>query len=293
MRLTRCFVSEALSTGSIVALPQEAAAHLTRVLRLRPGADLTVFDGRGGEYQARLLEPGAGIRARQSGAGLPGREPASGRGGARAPVQVEVREHRAVEREAPLPVTLLQCLARGERMDWIVQKATELGVATIVPLLSRHSVVQLDREAAARRLAHWRGVAIGACEQCGRNRLPHIAAPLDLQAACAAAAAADPPSLRLALSAEAALSLPAALQPAGRSQSPSPALSPAPSPAPCPAPRAIALLVGPEGGLAEPELAAALASGFVPCRLGPRILRAETAPLAALAALGALLGDLR
>lgn len=269
MRLTRCFVPKALSAGSIVALPEEAATHLTRVLRLRAGALLTVFDGRGGEYEARLLEPGSGV---------PGRESAGGRSAARAPVQVELGEHRGVEREAPIPVTLLQCLARGERMDWIVQKATELGVATIVPVLSRHSVVQLDQAAAARRLAHWRGVAIGACEQCGRNRLPHIATPLDVQAACDAAAAAQPLPLRLTLSPEAALSLPEALKSAGH-----PGVH---------APRAIELLVGPEGGLADPELAAALASGFIPCRLGPRILRAETAPLAALAAIGAVLGDL-
>jgi 16S rRNA (uracil1498-N3)-methyltransferase len=270
MRLTRCFVSESLAAGGIVALPEEAAAHLTRVLRLRPGATLTVFDGRGGEYEARLLEPGARI---------PGRESDAGRTGGRAPVQVEVGKHRAVEREAPLPVTLLQCLARGERMDWIVQKATELGVATIVPLMSRHSVVQLKGAAAARRLAHWRGVAIGACEQCGRNRLPQIATPREVAAACDAVAAAEPSPLRLLLSPEAALSLPEALQSA--------------EPAALPAPRALALLVGPEGGLAEPELAAALACGFVPCRLGPRILRAETAPLAALAAIGAVLGDFR
>lgn len=266
MRLTRCFVPETLSAGSIVTLPEDTAAHLTRVLRLRAGALLTVFDGRGGEYHARLLEPGPGTSAREITGGRT----------SRAAVQVEIGEYRAVDRESPFPVTLLQCLARGERMDWIVQKATELGVATIAPLTSRYSVVQLDAAAAARRLAHWRGVALGACEQCGRNRLPEILEPRDLETACAAIAAAASPPLRLLLLPEAAVSLPQALQSAE-----------------APDAAAIALLVGPEGGLAEPELAAALAHGFVPCRLGPRILRAETAPLAALAAIGAVMGDLR
>lgn len=270
MRLTRCFVPEALRAGSMVTLPQETAAHLTRVLRLRAGATLTVFDGRGGEYEARLLEPATPVA---------GREGATGRTGDRAAVQVEVGEYRAVDREAPVPVTLLQCLARGERMDWIVQKATELGVATIVPLTSRHSVVQLDAGAMARRLGHWRGVAIGACEQSGRNRVPEIGPPCDVQTACAAIAAAHSPPVRLLLSPEAPLSLPQALESAGLSKARPP--------------EGIALLVGPEGGLAEPELAAAVAHGFIPCRLGPRILRAETAPLAALAAIGAVLGDFR
>ena len=261
MRLTRCFVPEALSAGSIVTLPEETAAHLTRVLRLRAGAQLTVFDGRGGEYEARLLE---GTLARTGG---------------RVPVQIEVGEYRPADREARLPVTLLQCLARGERMDWIVQKATELGVATIVPVWSQYSVVQLEPAAAGRRLAHWRGVALGACEQCGRNRVPEILEPRDVQAACAASAAAKSPPLRLLLSPEARVSLPQALQSAELPK--------------LPHATAIVLLVGPEGGLAESELAAAQAHGFVPCRLGPRILRAETAPLAALAAIGAVVGDFR
>ncbi len=277
MRPTRCFVPEALAGSSIVTLPEEAAAHVTRVLRLRPGAILTLFDGRGGEYEARLLEPGAGTPAREATATRGAAT--GGRAGGRVALQVEVGGYRAVEREAAISVTLLQCLARGERMDWIVQKATELGVATIVPLTSRHSVVQLDAQAAQRRLTHWRGIAIGACEQCGRNRLPAIGALCDVQPACATIAAAAPPPLRLLLSPEAGVSLPQALESAAHSA----AL----------ASRAIALLVGPEGGLAEPELSAALAHGFVPCRLGPRILRAETAPIAALSAIGAVLGDFR
>lgn len=278
MRLTRCFVPSALAPGSVVTLPETAALHVTRVLRLRPGAALTLFDGRGGEYEARLLEPDAG---------------AGGRNGARSGVQVEVGEHHVVEREAPLPITLLQCLARGERMDWVVQKATELGVAAIVPLASRYSVVQLDAASAARRLAHWRGIAAGACEQCGRNRVPRVTDVCAVEEACAAAAASDPPPLRLLLSPEATVTLPQALQRAvqerasphrGGAGTGTVARTHAAGPP-------VALLVGPEGGLAEPELAAAQADGFLPCSLGPRILRAETAPIAALAAIQALAGD--
>ncbi len=270
MRLTRCFLPTRLATGSIVALPDAAALHVTRVLRLRPGARLTLFDGRGGEYDARLLEPEA-VAGGSNGAR--GRHPAS------VAVQVEVGEHRAIERETPLRITLLQCLARGERMDWIVQKATELGVVAIVPLTSRYSVVQLDAKAAARRLAHWQGIAVGACEQCGRNRVPEVSAPRELDHACAMAAASQPLPLRLLLAPEGSISLPQALRQA--------ALGGAEATAP-PA----TLLVGPEGGLAEPELAAAQLHGFRPCSLGPRILRTETAPIAALAALQATLGDL-
>jgi 16S rRNA (uracil1498-N3)-methyltransferase len=254
VRLTRCFIATPLASGVVVTLPPAAATHLTRVLRLGSGAALTLFDGRGGEYDALLLEVG------------------------RRGVQARVGEHRAVEREAPVRLTLLQCLARAERMDWIVQKATELGVSSIVPVSSRHSVVQLDATARVRRLQHWQAVAISACEQCGRNRPPQLQALQELPAACDAV---DPASLRLLLDPEAALSLPAALAAAVSAAAPaSTALS-------------LTLLVGPEGGFAEPELRAALQCGFCPCSLGPRILRAETAPIAALAAIQALAGDFR
>jgi 16S rRNA (uracil1498-N3)-methyltransferase len=246
MRLTRCFVPTPLAPDTSVTLPQAAAAHVTRVLRLTAGAVLTLFDGRGGEYEAQLLEVG------------------------RRAVQVRVGEHRAVEREAAARLTLLQCLARAERMDWIIQKTTELGVAAIVPVSSQHSVVQLDAAARERRLEHWRAIAISACEQSGRNRLPQIHALRDLDSACREADRAD---VRLLLAPQAAMSLPAALPPQAAA-----ALS-------------VTLLVGPEGGLAEQELAAAQQHGFCPCRLGPRILRAETAPVAALAAIQAVVGD--
>ena len=251
MRLTRCFSPEPLQAGSVITLPPIAAAHVMRVLRLRPGAALTLFDGRGGQHPARLL------------------------GGGPAGVRVEVGERQAVERESPVQLRLLQGLARGERMDWIVQKATELGVAAIVPFHGEHSVVRLQEPAASRRVAHWRAVAISACEQCGRNRLPAIAAIADLPTALAAAPEPTPgrvDQLRLLLCPDARQSLPARL---------------ASLPPSC----TISVLVGPEGGLSDSEQEAARRDGFQAVRLGPRVLRAETAPLAALASIQALVGD--
>jgi len=181
-------------------------------------------------------------------------------------VRVQVEQQRAVERDSPLRVTLLQALARGERMDLIVQKATELGVAAILAWSAERSVVRLDGAGLARRCEHWHAIAISACEQCGRNQVPLIDAVADLAVACARA---DADSLRLLLAPEAERSL---ISVAGQSAG-------------------ISLIVGPEGGFSDAELALAARQGFQSCRLGPRVLRAETAPLAALAALQAVAGD--
>jgi 16S rRNA (uracil1498-N3)-methyltransferase len=253
MRLTRCHVPEALRPESDTLLPPATAAHVSRVLRLRAGAPLTLFDGSGGEYEATLV--------------------AIERGGA---VRVHVGAHHAIEREAPVAITLLQCVVRAERMDWIVQKATELGVTGIVPVTSRHAVVRLEPAAAVRRQQHWLAVAIGACEQCGRNRVPRLETVQSLEQACrnAAAGAGGKPSTRLLLDPAASRSLSSAVR--------APPLAPGAS---------VTLLVGPEGGLSDDELAVAQQHGFVACGIGPRILRAETAPLAALACLQTLLGD--
>lgn len=248
MRLTRCFVDAPLSTGATLMLPAAASAHVARVLRLRAGATLVLFDGRGGEFEATIH---AVERDR---------------------VSVQVGAHAAIERESPLNLTLLQCLARGERMDYIVQKATELGVAQIVPVHSEHGVVRLEHAAAERRRAHWLSVAIGACEQSGRNRVPAILPVQTLGEACAAPPVA---ARRLLLDPAAARSLVAVLAQPGT------ALTGA----------AFALLVGPEGGLSAAESSLAQRAGWSACRLGPRVLRTETAPLAALAALQALAGD--
>lgn len=244
MRTTRIHVDLDLSAGQELLLPTAQSAHLLRVLRLRPGAALTLFNGRGGEYSASL------VSADKAGA------------------RVGVNAHDPVERESALQLTLLQGVARGARMDFIIQKATELGVQRIVPLLCEFSVVRLDAAELQRRTDHWRGVAIAACEQCGRNRVPLVEPGASFEAACQGEDAAG--ELRLMLLPQARDSL-AALTPGLR---------------------AATLLVGPEGGLSNREQLLAQRGGFRACRLGPRILRAETAPLAALAALQVMAGDL-
>ena len=242
MRLTRCYVPAPLHAGSTRVLPADVSTHVARVLRARVGQLLTLFDGRGGEYDATIL--------------------AIERGG----VRVQIDQHRPIERESPVAVLLLQALARGERMDQIVQKATELGATAIVAWGGERSVVRLDAPGLARRCEHWRAIAISACEQCGRNQVPRIDAVADLAAACRQA---DATGLRLLLSPQADEPLTSQLHNA----------------------LGINLLIGPEGGFGDDELALAAQHGFQACRLGPRVLRAETAPLAALAAIQALAGD--
>ena len=244
MRTTRIYVDAELSPGQELLLPPEPSTHLLRVLRLRPGSELTLFNGRGGEFQAQLA------------------------GAVRSRARLVLGAHRPIERESQLRLTLLQGIARGERMDLIVQKATELGVQRIVPVRCEFSVVRLDAAKLPQRLGHWRAVAIAACEQCGRNRVPRLDPPLGLAAACAALDDTD--GLRIMLQPQAKDSLSALANGL----------------------RGAALLVGPEGGLSEAEERLAQLVGFHACRLGPRVLRTETAPLAALAALQALAGDL-
>jgi 16S rRNA (uracil1498-N3)-methyltransferase len=246
MRTTRVFVDLALANEQELSLPAAQSAHLLRALRLRPGAKLTLFNGRGGEYAAELLAGGQGRAI------------------------VRIGTHCTVERESPLRITLLQGIARGERMDLIVQKATELGVTAIMPLSCEFTVVRLAEQARARRRERWQAVAISACEQCGRNRLPLLHDISELEAACMTMGAAGE-NLRLMLVPEAGAALAGLANPTLRSAT---------------------LLVGPEGGLSEREQGLAQRAGFKACALGPRILRTETAPLAALAALQALAGDL-
>jgi 16S rRNA (uracil1498-N3)-methyltransferase len=247
MSLPRFYCPLPLATGTNVCLPEGAARHAARVLRLRVGDSLTLFDGTGGEYGARI----ATIE--------------------RDRVSVDLLEWRAAECESPLSITLAQALQAGEKMDLTVQKAVELGIARIVPLLARRSVVRLEGDRAARRVEHWRGVAVSACEQCGRNRVPEVAALEGLAHWLTRAPAAG--TLRLMLAPGSARSL-AMLAP------------PAPG-------QPIELLIGAEGGLAAEEVELAVLAGFVAIRLGPRILRTETAGLAALAALQCLWGDFR
>jgi 16S rRNA (uracil1498-N3)-methyltransferase len=245
MRLTRIFVPGPLETGKDVVLPAQAGEHLTRVLRLEAGAPFTLFDGNGGEYSAILGErSGKQVKAR-------------------------VEQHLAIERESPLDITLLQGVARGERMDLIVQKATELGVTRILPVLTERSVVKLDARLRDRKREHWQAIATSACEQCGRNRLAEVS---HAQALADAISSSPANSTRCLLAADAAQPL-AAIAAA--------------------TPAAIVLLIGPEGGLADHEEAFAQANGFISYRLGARVMRTETAGLAALATLQALAGDFR
>ena len=244
MRLTRIFVPGTIAVGTQLELPAQAGAHLTRVLRLEPGAALTVFNGAGGEYAATLL-PENGKR-----------------------VYVRVVRHDAHERESPLDVTLLQGVARGERMDLIVQKATELGVARVVPVLAERSVVKVDAKQSERKREHWQAIAASACEQCGRNRVPAIAAPLALGDSLRELAT---DSLRCLLAADGVQPLATLITQSAR--------------------RPVVLLIGPEGGLSENERTFASVNGFVACRLGPRVMRTETAGMAALSVLQAVAGD--
>jgi 16S rRNA (uracil1498-N3)-methyltransferase len=243
MRLTRVHVSEPLSSGRRHTIEGDAANHIARVLRLEPGAALTVFDGRGGEYSAR-------IEAVRKNA-----------------VIIEVQARSPTSRESSLSLTLAQGVSRGERMDWVVQKATELGVTAIVPILTERTVVKLDARQSERKLAHWHGIAVAACEQSGRDRLPDIVAPLALHDFLRGI---DPQTTRLLLS-------PTGTQRAADLKAPE---------------RKIVVLIGPEGGLAETEQRAAIGAGFLAVRMGPRILRTETAAVAALTLLQHQFGDL-
>jgi 16S rRNA (uracil1498-N3)-methyltransferase len=211
-------------------------------LRLDAGDALTVFDGEGREYAAvieRLGKHGVSLR---------------------------LGEPLAVDRESPVAVTLAQGISSGERMDYTVQKAVELGVAAVQPIAAERSVVRLSAERAAKRVAHWQAIAVAACEQCGRNRVPRVGPVLSLTDWLAAAPA---DALRLTLAPGRALTLHELERPRA----------------------SVALLVGPEGGLSPREQADAAAAGFRPLRLGPRVLRTETAALAALAAMQVMWGD--
>lgn len=245
MRLIRVYVDVPLAAGRNVELRGPAHEHVTRVLRLGAGDAVTLFNGDGSDYPSliRELRRGAAV--------------------------AEVRAVAPARAESPLAIALVQGIARAERMDLIVQKATELGVAAIQPVVTERSVVKLDAAARAKKLAHWRGIAIAACEQCGRARLPEVADPLPL--AHWLARPARPGLRRVQLEPDAGAALAAAAADA----------------------TSIELLVGPEGGLTETERDAARQTGYLSCRLGPRVLRSETASIAALAVLQATAGDLR
>jgi 16S rRNA (uracil1498-N3)-methyltransferase len=242
VRLTRVYVDAQLVPGALFALPAETAAHVAKVLRARSGDALLLFNGDGREFSGEIDS----VRGSN--------------------VSVAIGAANGVDRESPLQLTLLQCIPRGDRMDFILQKATELGVTRIVPIVSQRSVVRLDERQAQAKAAHWRAVAISACEQCGRNRLPTLDAPQRLldylggTAAVATRLVLDPAADGGGMGHEAG--------------------------------GGMEIAVGPEGGFAPDELDALRTVGFVPIRLGPRILRTETAAIAAVTVLQTRFGDL-
>lgn len=246
MRIPRVYCVQDLAPSAEVPLDERAARHLVTVLRLQAGAPVTLFDGHGGEYEAVL-------------------EAATKRA-----ALARVVRHVPREVESPLNVTLGQCIARGSRMDYTLQKAVELGVTAIVPLTSERCQVKLALDKVGARLQHWKGICISACEQCGRNRVPAVHPPAALADWLGGMADREHGPLKLVLDA------------AGGNR-----LGGLPPPE-----SAVVLLSGPEGGLTKTEIALARRCGFTPVGLGPRILRAETAPLAALTAVQALWGDL-
>ncbi|MBL8517343.1 MAG: 16S rRNA (uracil(1498)-N(3))-methyltransferase [Betaproteobacteria bacterium] len=225
-------------SGQAFTLPAAVASHAVRVLRLRVGDVLVLFDGEGGEVPATLADV------------------------ARECATVTLGEYSQVDRESPLDLWLVQALAVGDKMDWIVQKAVELGATGIVPWQADRSVLKLDAARADKRRAHWEAVAISACEQCGRNRIPFVDAPLSLTAALARSASRRVVAM-----------MPGVAGPSAFRAEP------------------MALVVGPEGGFSDAEAKLLRATNVATLTLGPRILRTETAGLAALAALNARFGD--
>jgi 16S rRNA (uracil1498-N3)-methyltransferase len=235
----RFYLDAALRAGSVCTLPEDSAHHAVHVLRLREDDEVTLFNGRGGEYAARIASM------------------------QRLKISIDVLQHRAVERESPLRITLVQGVSAGERMDSTVRKAVELGVAAIQPVLATRSVARPKGDRADSRREHWQKIVIAACEQCGRNRIPEVRPLVSLQDYRSETA------MRILLS-------PAARLPFSKAVSTG---------------ESFVLAAGPEAGFTAEEEAALAAGGFVPASLGSRVLRTETAAVAALAALNALRGD--
>lgn len=245
MRRARFFVRQPISVGQTLSLPQFAADHAVRVLRMRDGDAITLFNGDGHDYSGRLASVRKG----------------------NVDVQVDIQE--SVNVESPLAVTLVQAIVRGDKMDWILQKATELGAVRIVPVTSERSEVKLGEERADKRHARWLHVIESACEQCGRSRVPVLAMPQSLAQYASELPAASDRALRLCLHPEAAF---------GLSQ--------------LAVPTTVTIAIGPEGGFSDRDLSILDQVGFTRLRLGPRVLRTETAGTVAMAALQARFGDM-
>jgi len=246
MMLPRFFCPPPLVAATVFELPVKAAHHAANVLRLKLGERLVLFDGAGGEFPAEIVALKKGK------------------------VEVRLGEHQQIERESPLFIRLAQTMQAGEKMDYTLQKAVELGVAAFLPLEGRRSVTRLSGERAEKRNTRWREIAIAACEQCGRNTIPEVAPILPLEGWLLKEGKALP-GLKLIL-------LPDACERISMLARPEPETE-------------ITLLIGAEGGFDQMEIEAARAAGFLPVQMGARILRTETAGLAALAILQGLWGD--
>jgi 16S rRNA (uracil1498-N3)-methyltransferase len=240
----RLYVPDPLAPGADLRLNEERSHYAGRVLRLRVGNEVVLFNGDGSEFVAVITEV------------------------SRSAVRVQVRTRRERDQESPLRIHLVQGVSRGERMDIVVQKATELGVHRVTPIMTAHSVLRLDVDKGRRRMAHWTKIAQGACEQCGRNVVPLVDAPQTFDSWIAGSTGGD--GKRIVFHPDAGTTL------AGFPH----------------LPERVELLIGPEGGLSGAEVDQASAAGFTPCSLGPRILRTETAAIAAVAILQSHYGDL-
>ncbi len=241
--MPRFYCPPPLPQGDRCELPPEAAHHASRVLRLRAGDAVQIFDGTGNALDARICE-------------INGKH-----------VWLEGLHPLAPEVEQPLVIELAQAMSSSDKMDWVVQKATELGAARIQPVQTQRSIAKLTAERAEKRSEHWRGVILAACEQCGRNRLPEIHAPLELSHWLAQVK--NETCAKFILLPDGATSLTAHAKPQGR----------------------VMLLIGPEGGFSPDEALMAQQAGFAPILLGPRVLRTETAAIASITALQVLWGD--
>ena len=238
--MTRLYLPQPLASDSTIALPDAAFRHLVQVLRMEAGEQLTVFNGKGGEYAATLAT------ASRKGATL------------------SIGAHDPISREAPIHITIAQCVSKGDRMDYALQKSTELGAAHFATVLSGHGVVKLDGERWEKKVEHWRGVVVAAAEQSGRTRVPDVEAPITLDKYLVAAHE----GLKLILAPGGSMTL-----------------------AQLPHAPSLAALIGPEGGFSSTELDTAERHGWLRVGLGPRILRTETAPVALLAGLMMVRGD--
>jgi 16S rRNA (uracil1498-N3)-methyltransferase len=241
MRKTRIFVDQPLQEAKTLMLADEAAHHVARVLRLRSGDPLILFDGRGGEYEAEIST----VDKRS--------------------VEVQIKQYREIDKGSPLHITLAQGISRGQKMDFIIQKAVELGVERIIPLMTEHGNVHLDEQRQQKKFEHWHGVIIGACEQSGCDKIPELVSPLAFDDWLAL----DNGMIKLILHPESGTSLAKLSRPAG----------------------GLTLLIGPEGGFSDGEIQRACAAGYQVINIGPRILRTETAALAAISSCQTLWGD--